>query len=244
MVTNCKCSFGVEDPKAVVRKELAAGYDQYCKDAFSQGLSAMAWQEWMIDRLIEARKSSNHELVKSGLLAVEHVHLFEENQELKAKNEQLRDTFRAQERTIAGLHERIEKMRNGPVDLRDCSFVAVSAIQKDEPVTISSMDPLNIDHWRRRAERAEADQAEEIEARLNMQNRAEKAEAKAAELENRVGEYKARFEAQTRRVSQEIETNQHQAQAIHLLRERLDERLRIIQELERRLNEIAGIANR
>jgi hypothetical protein len=174
MAQNCKCVVGIEDPKAVIRKELAAGYDGYCKDAFSRGWSAMSFQEWMIDRLIEARTETN------GLRA---------QAEIK----------------VAMMHERIEHLSDdGLANGIAALHAAVARMQK--PLTIPTMDPSNIEHWKRRALKM---LVEEINKRLRSQDRTK-------ELETRIEEYQARYK----------------------------KRVMECAELSRRLEEIAGIANR
>jgi DNA repair exonuclease SbcCD ATPase subunit len=204
MGQNCKCVIGVEDPKAVVRKELAAGYDQYCKDAFSQGLSAMAWQEWMIDRLIEAQGKTDELRAMAETKVAKMQERIEELERslawADARVAQHHQTFRAQEHKIAELHERIEKFEQLPNNGFTTLYATI--VKNGEPVTIYTMDQTNIEHWKRRALSAEAHEANEISGRLAAQDRAEKAEAS------------------------------------------LDEKLRAIEALSHRLDEIAGIATK
>jgi hypothetical protein len=218
MAQNCKCTFtfGPEDPKQAIRKELAAGFDQYCKDAFSRGLSAMSFQEWMIDRLIEARHADGREGLKLKSAFQEEVivnqHWVIETRdariaELEAKEKQYRETFQAQEHKIAELHERIEKFEQLPNNGFTTLYATI--VKNGEPVTIYTMDPTNIEHWKRRALSAEANEAKEITERLAAQDRTK-------ELETRIEEYQARY----------------------------NKRVMECAELSRRLEEIAGIANR
>jgi hypothetical protein len=181
MVTNCKCTFGPEDPKAAIRKELAAGYDQYCKDSFERGMSSMSFQEWMIERLIEAREHAKF---------IDQPELYAQmRQTIDAQTARLvqhRATFLAQEHKIAELHERIEKFEQLPNNGFTTLYATI--VKNGEPVTIYTMDQTNIEHWKRRALSAEANEAEEINKRLFAQDRAEKAEAERDKLKGKIAE--------------------------------------------------------
>jgi uncharacterized coiled-coil protein SlyX len=183
MVTNCKCVVG-SDPKAAVRKELVSAFDGYCKDAFSRGMSAMSFQEWMIERLIEAREPGTN--LRKFMTRLEG-ELAKKEQRITAQVAQLaqyHQTFLAQEHKIAELYERIEKFEQLPNNGFTTLYATI--VKNGEPVTIYTMDPANIEHWKRRALSAEASEAEEINKRLEAWNRTEKAEAELNKLKDKI----------------------------------------------------------